>query len=294
MNSIAPLPTTAQGLLAEAVLSLTSAGIDDPRFEASVILAHAAQASRAHIAGASFAPDDSTLARFRTIVARRAAREPLAYILGSKEFFSLQFEVTPAVLIPRPETETLVETALAVVKASPRAHVLELGTGSGAAAVSIAINARGVRVVATDIMDDALVVARRNARRHGVGDRIEFRQGWWFEALASMRAAQRFDLIVSNPPYVRDGALAALAPEVARFEPRSALAGGLDGLDSYRVIAASVSAWLAPGGEVLLEVGAGQHSQVAAVLVQAGLAPAGVINDLAGIARVVRARRRDA
>lgn len=295
MNDVTTLPrATARELLAEAIRMLASAGIDDPRFEASVMLAHSAEASRAHVVSASFVPDDAVLARFHANLGRRVAREPLAYILGRKEFFSLEFEVTPAVLIPRPETETLVETALAIVGASPRARVLELGTGSGAVAVTIALNARDVQLVATDVSNDALLVARQNARRHDVGDSIEFLQGSWFEALAGAPRPLPFDLIVSNPPYVPEGALAALAPEVARFEPRSALAGGLDGLDSYRAIAASVSHWLAPDGELLLEVGAGQDSQVAGILDHAGLAATRVINDLAGIARVVRARCRGA
>jgi release factor glutamine methyltransferase len=218
-------------------------------------------------------------------------REPLAYLIGRREFFSLDFEVTPAVLIPRPETETLVGAALEFIAAHPDSRVLDLGTGSGAIAVSIAASAPRARIVATDLSAAALAVARRNAERHGAGARVEFRRADLFEPLDSGAPLGRFDLIVSNPPYIEDAALASLAPEVARFEPRCALVGGPDGLDFYRRIARAAREHLEPGGATMLEVGAGQAGRVAALLADAGMAPAAVINDLAAVARVVVARR---
>lgn len=290
MSSAASARVFAADLLVHAAAVLARAGIDESRFEASLILALAAGVPRAHVMSASLEPDDAATARFYAILERRVAREPLACIVGHKEFFSLELDVTPAVLIPRPETETLVETALGLLQARKSARVLDLGTGSGAIAVALACNAPDASILATDISADALAVARGNARRHGVEARIEFRLGSWFEPLRESPLPQPFDLIVSNPPYVEDAALASLAPEVARFEPRIALAGGRDGLDSYRAIAASVRDWLAPGGDLLLEIGAGQHLEVTDILVRAELTLVDVINDLSGIPRVVHAR----
>jgi len=289
MSSAATARVFAADLLVDAAGVLARAGIDEPQFEASLILAQAAGVPRAHVLSGSLEPDDGSTARFYAILKRRAAREPLAYIVGHKECFSLEIDVTPAVLIPRPETETLVETALRLLQARERARVLDLGTGSGAIAVALACNAPGVSIIATDILADALAIARHNARKLGVVARIEFRRGSWFEPLRESPPPP-FDLIVSNPPYVEDAALASLAPEIARFEPRIALAGGSDGLESYRAIAASARDWLAPGGDLLLEIGAGQHLEVTGILVRANLTPVDVINDLSDIPRLVHAR----
>jgi release factor glutamine methyltransferase len=210
---------------------------------------------------------------FVQMAARRAAGEPVAYILGHKEFYGLQLTVNPAVLIPRPETELLVDLALA---REPKS-VLDVGTGSGAIALAIKRHRPQARVVATDASAAALEVARRNASRFNL--EIEFRHGRWFEPVAG----ERFEAIISNPPYVviGDPHLAALP-----YEPRIALLGGADGLDGFRVLAREAPAHLLPGGWLLVEHGEGQHEAVRGLLEAAGLETTASWPDLAGIPRV--------
>jgi release factor glutamine methyltransferase len=266
---------------------LERAGVETARLDAVVLLAAAAGVERAAVAAGSLATTPAMLARFEQFVARRAAREPVAYIVGRKEFFSLEFEVTPAVLIPRPETETLVSAALEFIAMRATARVLDLGTGSGAIAIAIAVTAPRTTIVATDLSDAALAVGRRNAERHRVAGRIEFRRADLFGVLDLGAKLGRFDLIVSNPPYIDDAALEGLAPEILGYEPRAALAGGRDGLDSYRRIAADAREHLNPGGAAMVEVGAGRAAAVAALFADAGMRAGGMINDLAGVARLV-------
>jgi release factor glutamine methyltransferase len=272
-------------ILEAATEMLRHAGIDSARLDAEVMLAEACGVSRAeiHSRGAAFSVE--AVAQFRAMVSRRAAREPLAYIIGHKEFFSLDFEVTPAVLIPRPETETLVEAALEFLATRGAASVLDIGTGSGAIAVAIAVNAPYVRVIATDISDAALQAARRNVRRHRCGDRIDFVQTDLFPS-----ATPKFDLIVSNPPYIPSASIAALDPEIARHEPRGALNGGPDGLAFYRGIAARARQHLVDDGAVIVEAGAGQASEVAGLFRRAQFGKIDTVRDLAGIDRVVSAQ----
>ncbi len=216
--------------------------------------------------------------QYLAFLARRAAGEPVAYILGRKEFYGMELEVTPAVLVPRPETELLVDLALARKPAS----VLDLGTGSGAIAVALKRHLPSARVVAADASAEALAVAQRNAARFGLD--IEWRLGRWFEPLAG----ERFEGIVCNPPYVAvgDPHLAALP-----FEPRLALLAGADGLDAIRLVAREAPAHLVPGGWLLLEHGMGQHEAVRALLEAAGLETEAGWPDLAGIPRVAGGRR---
>lgn len=278
-------------LLEVAVGRLAEAGVETARLDAEVLMAEAAGTSRARIVCESAILDSLALARFRAMVARRAGREPLAYILGRKEFFSLDFEVGPAVLTPRPETEVLVEAALELARGRSSLAVLDIGTGSGAVAVALAVNAPKARVVATDVSAEALSVARRNAERHGCAGRIEFRVGDCWEALEGARQAGPFDLVVSNPPYVTDAEFDSLAPEVRCFEPRLALAGGRLGLDFHARIARGLAGHLKPQGAVIVEFGDGQAQAVAAILRGAGLAEGRVVNDLAGRPRVLVAHR---
>jgi release factor glutamine methyltransferase len=278
-------------LLARAKQTLEQAGVERPDSESELLLAAALGIDRARLHTGSFCFDDYAIARFDGFIARRASREPLAYIVGHKEFYSLEFEVTRDVLIPRPETELLAATALEVLRERPHARVLDIGTGSGAIAITIALGAPVARVMATDISAAALAVARRNAERLGCASRIEFAAGDGFAALTCSHP--KFDLIVSNPPYIPADELARLEPEVARFEPEVALLGGKDGLEFYRRIAREVGSHLIGGGEVMVEVGAGQAGQVADLLEESGCRVHEVLRDLSGHERVVRARRAD-
>ncbi len=274
-------------LLARAAQTLAQAGVERPAAESELLLGAALGVDRARLLTGSFCFDDRSIARFDEFIARRAAREPLAYIIGHKEFYSSEFEVNRDVLIPRPETELLVATALALLRERPHASVLDIGTGSGAIAITIALGAPGARVVATDISAAALAVARRNAERLGCAGRVEFAAGDCFAALTCSHP--KFDLIVSNPPYIPADELTRLEPEVARFEPEVALMGGKDGLEFYRRIAREVGSYLIGGGEVMVEVGAGQAGEVANLLGESGCRVREVLRDLSGHERVVRA-----
>jgi release factor glutamine methyltransferase len=257
--------------------ALSSSGID-PR-EARLLLAAATGFSAASV----LAHPERELPlevekSFFQMTLRRAAGEPVAYILGRKEFYGLDLTVTPAVLIPRPETELLVDLALARTPAS----ILDVGTGSGAIALALKRHLPAARVVATDASAAALEVAKRNAVRFGLD--IEFRHGRWFEPVAG----ERFEAIISNPPYVvvNDPHLVGV-----QFEPRFAFEAGADGLDAIRVIAREAPPHLLPGGWLLLEHGAGQHEAVRALLEAAGLETAASWPDLAGIPRVSGGKR---
>jgi release factor glutamine methyltransferase len=275
---------SSRAMLDEACLILADVGIDTARLDAEVLLAHACGVSRAAlIAGLNV--DADAAGEFRRLIARRATRAPLAYIIGRKEFFSLDFEVTPAVLIPRPETETLAAAALEFLAARRDPRVLDIGTGSGAIAIAIAANAPAAKIIATDISEEALQVARRNAIRHRCADRIDFIAADLFPDSAS-----RFDLIVSNPPYVAEADLETLQPEIRLYEPRVALAFGVDGLDLFRRIATASRSRLNPDGAVMVEIGAGQATEVEALFRRAGFSNIDAIRDLARIDRVIRAQ----
>jgi release factor glutamine methyltransferase len=274
-------------LLAEAAEVLAHAGVENSKLDASVLLAAVLGVDRSRLFTGLASFDGRSISRFHKFVARRAAREPLAYIVGHREFFGLEFAVSPDVLIPRPETESIVEAALAALRAKPRAAVLDFGTGSGAIAVAISTNALDAQVIATDIEPDALKIAGRNAAYHGCSARIQFLLGDGFAALPCSHP--KFDLIVSNPPYVRDDEMGGLQPEVAR-EPEIALRGGKDGLDFYRRIAVEAGSYLIGGGEIIVEVGAGQAAEVARMLEDGGCRIVEMIRDLAGHERVVRVR----
>ncbi|WP_448098710.1 peptide chain release factor N(5)-glutamine methyltransferase [Luteibacter yeojuensis] len=234
------------------------------RLEAELLLAHALGVDRAwFFAHAEDVPDAGGVQRFDALVRRRAAGEPIAYITGTRDFWSLTLEVTPATLIPRPETERLVELALERLPAG--GSVVDLGTGSGAIALAIAKERPDATVVAVDVSATALDVARRNARRLRL-ERVEFVQGDWFAPLIR----RRFNLIVSNPPYI-EADDHHLGEGDLRFEPASALASGADGLDDIRRIASGAGAHLLPGGAVLVEHGWNQGDAVRRILREAGL-----------------------
>ncbi|MFW6051334.1 MAG: peptide chain release factor N(5)-glutamine methyltransferase [Myxococcota bacterium] len=260
-------------------------GIDTARLDAELLVAHALGLERVGLYLDLDRPlQPAERERIRALVKRRRDREPVAYILGRREFYGRTFEVGPAVLVPRPDTETLVEHALA--RPTGENRVLDLCTGSGIVAITLAAEREDLRVDATDLSEEALAVARRNAERHGVADRIEWLAGDLFQALPPDR---RYALITANPPYIAEGDFASLEPEVARWEPRIALAGGSEGLDVVQRIARGAGERLVPGGRVLVEVGAGQAPEVARLFEEAGLVHAATHRDIAGIERVVEA-----
>jgi release factor glutamine methyltransferase len=279
-----PESWTVRGVLEWMAKDFAARGMDSPRLDAELLVADALGIDRVRLYMDLHRPlVAGELVAVRARVARRRAREPVAYILGRREFYGRSFEVGPAVLVPRPETETLVERALELLPAEGEGRVLDLCTGSGAIAVTLAAARPVLRVDATDVSEQALEVARRNAARLGVAERVRFHRGDLFEPLP---AGRRYDLVVANPPYVPDRVVATLQPEVAEHEPRIALAGGDDGLDVVRRIVAGASDRLVPGGRLLFEIGAGQAGAVRELL-EGRLREVRIHPDLAGIERVV-------
>jgi release factor glutamine methyltransferase len=276
-------------LIAEGAAELASAGIENPRLDAETMLAAACHSSRAAVISGIAEIDQIARLRYAAMIARRMRREPLAYILGHKEFYSLEFEVTPAVLSPRPETETVVCAALEFIQDRVHARVCDLGTGSGAIALAIAANAPAAQLTATDISAEALAIARRNAARLKLASRVRFRLADCLEPIDGKGPLGRFDLIVSNPPYINDDQIASLAPEICRYEPRSALAGGRDGLELYRRIAPALTDHLENNGCAIVEIGAGQSAAVTEIMRDADATSIKVISDFAGLPRVVAA-----
>lgn len=217
---------------------------------------------------------------------RRLAGEPISRIVGEQEFWGLKFALSQATLVPRPETEQLVEEALARLAGLRAPRIVDLGTGSGAIIVSILEALPRAHGLATDISEAALATARQNAERHGVAGRLDFRQGHWWQAVPH---TELFDLIVSNPPYIATAAIADLAPEVRVFDPKAALDGGWDGLEAYRAIASQAARRLVPKGHMLLEIGYNQAEAVSRVFRRAGFGRVEILKDLAGLDRVVSA-----
>ncbi len=276
--------STVGAALAQAAARLRAVA-ERPHLEAERLLAAVLGRERPWVLAHPEAPlTAEALAEFWARVERRLAHEPLPYLLGEAEFFGLRFRVTPAVLIPRPETEQLVELALAWLRAHPQARrVADVGTGSGCIAVSVACHAPQVQVEALDISAEALEVAQFNARRHGVADRIHFRQGHLLEPLAAA-----VDVLLSNPPYVADEEWPDLPPSVRR-EPRLALVGGKAGLDLIAALLEQAPRVLKPGGLLLMEMGAQQGAAVLA-LAQAAFpgAKGEVLRDSFGQERFLR------
>lgn len=276
--------STVRAALAAAAERLAAAGVADAEREAGWLLAHSLGCSAGALrlrAAEALAPDQA--GAFEGLLARRAAREPLQYILGSEEFLGLSFRVTPAVLIPRLDTEVLVLEAVERLAGRGPVRLADIGTGSGAIAVALAHLLPEAAVVAVDLSPEALAVAAENARANGVAGRVEFRQG---DLLAPL-AGERFDAILSNPPYIGEDEMAGLMPEVREYEPHLALTPGADALVIYRRLAAGAPALLKPGGLLGVEVGYRQAADVAAVFRQAGLLEVAVFQDTAGNDRAV-------
>ena len=276
------ISATVSDAIDEAAHQLTGAGIDAARHEARLLLSHVTGLDLARlIAEPDWRLSEPDQTRFADLVERRARREPVSHLVGEREFWSLPFSVCPAVLDPRSDSETLIETALALFpeEAAP-ISVLDLGTGSGCLLLALLHERPRACGIGTDASADALAVATENAARLGVADRVSFMRGDWGAALEGV-----FDLILCNPPYIAADDLAALSPEVAHFEPRLALDGGRDGLSAYRAILPDVARLLAPGGVALLELGADQTDFVAEIVVKTPLRFIDTRNDLAGIPR---------
>jgi len=278
-------------LLREAAALLREAGVPSPEWDAERLLRHATGWDRAFLVAAPEAPVGAEAeARFRALLTRRAARVPLQHLVGLQAFWRHEFVVTPDVLVPRPETELLVEAALDVLRGRERPIVVDVGTGSGCIALSLAAERPDAVVHGIDVSAAALAVARENARRLGLGERVSFHEGDLLEPVAGL--AGSVDLVVSNPPYVAEGDRASLAPEVRDHEPAVALFAPGETLSVYRRLAAVAASALRPGGAVAVEVGAGQAEDVALVLSSVGLRADAPLPDLQGIPRVVMARRR--
>ncbi len=274
--------TTPRALLAEAARALSGA---EARREAELLLMHVVGVDRAWLyAHGDDGADAAALATFRSLIARRAAGEPLAYLIGRREFWSLDMLVTPDVLIPRPETELLVELALQRIPQSEKVDLADLGTGSGALALALAQERPRARVLATDASAAALTVACDNAQRLGIRN-IEFAQGDWCAALGG----RRFDVIVSNPPYIATSDRHLQQGDL-RFEPAVALVSGADGLDAIRIIARGAPAHLQPRGWLLLEHGYDQGAEVREILERSGFVEMFTARDLEGRDRVNGAR----
>lgn len=283
MTAVSPCMTV--GALQRVAEQRLAAG-DSPRLDAELLLAELLGAGRAHLyARADDAVDAALAARYLGLVERRAAGEPLAYLTGRRDFWTLTLGVSPAVLVPRPETELVVERALALLGPAG-ADVADLGTGCGAIALALASERPRWRIVATDCSAPALEVARANAARLGLGN-VEFLQGAWCAPLAG----RHFHLIASNPPYIAAGDPALRGPAL-RHEPAGALSPGPTGLEALATIAAQAHAHLHPGGHLLLEHGADQAAALASRLVAQGYAHVRCHPDLAGLDRVTEARWR--
>lgn len=274
---------TIRSVLAWTKEHLAGKGVENPRLETEWILAAALGVDRVGLYIDFEKPlTDPELAVIREMVSRRARREPLQYILGSQEFAGLDFLVTPAVLIPRHDTEILLEEALARLHGTGR--LLDVGTGSGCLAITLASRLPGLSVTATDISPEALAVARENARRHGVS--LRFVEGDLFTPLEG----ERFSMIVSNPPYIPLPDFPTLQPEVREYEPRTALDGGEDGLSCYRRLVPGAIDHLTPGGWLLVEVGIGEADRVRELFASSGFCDIVTAIDTAGIERVVIGR----
>ena len=269
---------------------LTTKGSESARLDAEVLLAHVRGCQRILLYTAFDTPvPDAERARFRELVKRRGDGEPVAYLVGNREFFSLPFAVSPAVLVPRPETEGLVVRVIDLCKPLPAARIIDVGTGSGAIAVTLAKHLPRARLVATDLSPAALAVARENAARHGVAERIEFLE---CDLLSAPQAAGPWDVIVSNPPYVRDDEFDALPRDVRLHEPKGALVAGPTGVEVVARLAADAVGALAAGGWLVVEIGpvvaAAAERALAAV---PGLVPGPTLADMAGLPRIVQARK---
>jgi len=280
--------------LNSAAIILSTAGITNARLDAEVLLAHIIRKDRVWlITHRDDVLGDNPQQDFDDAIRRRIRREPLQHIIGSQEFWGLEFKVTPDVLIPRPETEFIIEAALAIVhKRNQQVRIIDLCTGSGCIAVSLAKELTSANVIATDASEKALAVARENARNHGVADRIRYLEGDLFDPLEELDIRGQIDFIVSNPPYVRAGDMATLQPEVKDYEPLMALIAGPEGTEIAQRIIKHATEYLKKNGALIMEMGLGQAEALINMVEATGTyAKPEILKDLAGIERVLVARK---
>jgi release factor glutamine methyltransferase len=287
------LPTISEAI-AEGARQLQSSGVDEARRAAGVLLCHALGIDRTHLltkAGQQI--DEPDYRAYLRLIGRRAAGEPSQYVTGHQEFYGLDFIVTTAVLIPRPETEFLVEQVIKLARESQLSAPLiaDIGTGSGCVAVAVAASLPNAKVLATDVSSAALGVARKNAERHGAGRRIEFLEGDLLEPLARRGLEESVDILASNPPYVEERGPEPVQPEVRDWEPHAALFGGADGLDFYRRLLVDGLKYVRPGGYFVFEIGYDQLDAISGLIAGPSWELTEVTNDLQGIPRTLTVRK---
>jgi release factor glutamine methyltransferase len=286
---------TIEALVVWVRHTLEQAGVETAVQESRWLVAHALELESHHLASKAQEPVSAEQwAHAVSLASRRAAREPLQYILGTQEFCGLEFQVSPAVLIPRPETEVLVQEAVRAVDLDKESVLVDVGTGSGCVAVALATILGNARIVAVDRSPQALAVAKGNAKRHAVAEKIEWMESDLLSALRERGMTGTVDIIVSNPPYIAEADWAGLQPEVRDFEPRSALFSGPMGTEFHERLLRESKEFLVPGGTLMMEIGQGQYAAVRQMAERiGGYAPLRVVEDEAGIERVVIARRPD-
>jgi release factor glutamine methyltransferase len=277
--------------LRDTAVALTAAGIDNPRFEARLLLARASDLTIEQLVARGTDKVPATIVEtMRSLTARRVRREPMAYILGEREFWGLSFKVSPAVLVPRPDSETLIEAVLALMPDRARAwRILDLGLGSGCLLLTLLREYPQARGVGLEASAEALAVAQENARALGVVDRASLIAGDWHRPGWVESLGGPFDLVVSNPPYIASADVARLMPEVSSFEPRLALDGGAEGFDAYHTLIAAGPRLVTAGGFMAVEAGEGQAAEIARIFAAVELSPRPPWKDLGGIDRVVAA-----
>lgn len=298
MDAVAPIPQSAgQATLGEAIAEsrrlLDQAGIESAEQEALWIVQHVLRLPAHHVVtDRDRLLSPAELATAKGLVQRRVGREPLQYIVGTQEFCGLEFHVNPAVLIPRPETELLVEYVAQRISAKQSATIVDVCTGSGCIAVAIARQRPRARLIATDLSSRSLDVARQNAIRHSAGERIIWLEGNLLGALAGQKLEGQVDVIVSNPPYIAEADWATLQPEVRLFEPRGALVAGPQGTELHERLLQEAGRYLSPGGALILEIGAGQARAIRQIVEQiSGYRFHRLVYDEAGLERVVIVER---
>jgi release factor glutamine methyltransferase len=287
-----PMPTIVQAI-AEGAGRLLESRVDQERRTAGILLCHVLGIDRTYLLTRSEEQiDEARYREYLALVERRATGEPLQYITGHQEFYGMDFTVTPDVLIPRPETEFLVERVIRLVRESGNETplIVDLGTGSGCIAVTLALHLPGARVIATDSSNAALDVARANAVRRGAHDRIEFVHGNLLTPLDERHIESAVDVLASNPPYVSEDRPDLIQREVSEWEPRTALFGGADGLDFYRRLLLDAPWYLKPGGYLVFEIGYGQLDAILGLIDRSALELVDVTDDLQGLPRTLALR----